>query len=109
LAVVRHLAPRVAVMYLGRIVEEGPAEDIYARPKHPYTQALLSAVPVPDPGTKRARIVLAGDPPSPVNPPSGCPFHPRCQHPAKDEACRTVRPELRELEPPHRVACPKTT
>ncbi len=108
LAVVRHLAPRVAVMYLGRIVEEGPAEGIYARPKHPYTQALLSAVPVPDPATRRARIVLAGDPPSPVNPPPGCPFHPRCQHPRKDDECRAVRPELRELEPPHRAACHKT-
>ena len=109
LAVVRHIAPRVAVMYLGRIVEEGPAEAIYSGPKHPYTQALLSAVPVPDPTTKRMRIVLEGDPPSPVNPPSGCPFHPRCQHPGKDEECRTRRPELRELEPLHQAACHKTT
>ncbi|MDO8666385.1 MAG: ATP-binding cassette domain-containing protein [Gemmatimonadales bacterium] len=107
LAVVRHIAPRVAVMYLGRIVEEGPAEAIYARPKHPYTQALLSAVPVTDPKTRRARIVLAGEPPSSVNPPSGCPFHPRCQHPAKDEQCRAVRPELRELGPEHGAACHK--
>ena len=107
LAVVRHIAPRVAVMYLGRIVEEGPAEAIYARPKHPYTQALLSAVPVPDPKTKRSRIVLEGEPPSPVSPPSGCPFHPRCQHPAKDEQCRTLRPELRELGPEHGAACHK--
>ena len=108
LAVVRHVAPRVAVMYLGRIVEEGPADAIYTRAKHPYTQALLSAVPVSDPTTKRMRIVLEGDPPSPVNPPSGCPFHPRCQHPAKNEECRAVRPELRELEPLHRAACHKT-
>jgi len=107
LAVVRHVAPRVAVMYLGRVVEEGPAEELYARPRHPYTQALLSAVPVPDPLTKRPRIVLRGDPPSPVNPPSGCPFHPRCQHPAKDEACRTVRPELEERAPGLRTACHK--
>ncbi len=105
LAVVRHVAPRVAVMYLGRIVEHGPSDGIYQRPLHPYTQALLTAVPVPDPKTKRARVVLAGDPPSPVNPPGGCPFHPRCQHPGKNESCRTVRPELRELAPGHQVAC----
>jgi len=107
LAVIRHIAPRVAVMYLGRIVEEGPSEAIYARALHPYTQALLSAVPVPDPKTKRQRIVLAGEPPSAVRPPSGCPFHPRCQHPAKDQTCGTARPELRELGPGHRVACHK--
>jgi oligopeptide/dipeptide ABC transporter ATP-binding protein len=107
LAVVRHVAPRVAVMYLGRIVEEGPADDLYDRPRHPYTQALLSAVPVPDPATRRARIVLPGDPPSPVQPPPGCPFHPRCPHPAKDDVCRTVRPELREDDRGARVACHK--
>jgi oligopeptide/dipeptide ABC transporter ATP-binding protein len=107
LAVIRHIAPAVAVMYLGRIVESGPSEAIFARPLHPYTQALLSAVPVPDPKTRRARIVLSGEPPSPVSPPAGCPFHPRCQHPAKDETCRTVRPELRELEPGHLAACHK--
>lgn len=105
LAVIRHIAPRVAVMYLGRIVEQGPAEAIYEHPQHPYTQALLTAVPVPDPATRRARIILAGDPPSPVNPPPGCPFHPRCQHPRKDATCRTVRPELRELAPGHQAAC----
>jgi oligopeptide/dipeptide ABC transporter ATP-binding protein len=107
LAVIRHIAPRVAVMYLGRIVEEGPSGPIYARALHPYTQALLSAVPVPDPGTRRRRIVLAGEPPSAVHPPAGCPFHPRCAHPGKDETCRTTRPELRELETGHRVACHK--
>ncbi len=105
LAVIRHVAPRVAVMYLGRIVEQGPSDGIYQRPLHPYTQALLKAVPVPDPKSKRIRVVLAGDPPSPVHPPGGCAFHPRCQHPAKNEACRTERPELRELAPGHQVAC----
>ena len=105
LSVVQYLCSRVAVMYLGRIVEQGPAEAIYEHPQHPYTQALLTAVPVPDPATRRARIILAGDPPSPVNPPPGCPFHPRCQHPRKDATCRTVRPELRELAPVHQAAC----
>jgi oligopeptide/dipeptide ABC transporter ATP-binding protein len=107
LAVVRHLAPRVAVMYLGRIVEEGPASQVYERPRHPYTEALLSAVPVIDPATRRRRIVLQGEPPSPVNPPAGCPFHPRCHHPSKDDQCRTTRPELLELGPSHRGACHK--
>ena len=105
LAVIRHVAPRVAVMYLGRIVEHGPSDAIYERALHPYTQALLTAVPVPDPKTRRARVVLAGDPPSAVHPPAGCPFHPRCQHPGKNETCRAVRPELRELAPAHQVAC----
>jgi oligopeptide/dipeptide ABC transporter ATP-binding protein len=105
LAVVRHVAPRVAVMYLGRIVEEGPADELYARPRHPYTEALLSAVPVPDPATRRARIVLPGEPPSPVDPPPGCPFHPRCQHPAKDATCAAVRPELVPLAAGQKVAC----
>jgi oligopeptide/dipeptide ABC transporter ATP-binding protein len=108
LAVVRHIAPRVAVMYVGRIVEEGPADAILGAPKHPYTQALLSAVPVPDPKADRGRrIILEGDPPSPVNPPSGCPFHPRCQHPDKDDTCRATRPELVELGPAHAAACHK--
>ncbi len=107
LAVIRHIAPAVAVMYVGRIVESGPSDAIYAHARHPYTQALLSAVPVPDPATRRARIVLAGEPPSPVTPPPGCPFHPRCQHPAKDELCRTTRPELQELAPGHLAACHK--
>ena len=105
LAVVRHIAPRVAVMYLGRIVEEGPADAIFSAPKHPYTEALLSAVPVPDPRAGRRRIILEGEPPSPVRPPPGCPFHPRCQHPRKDESCRTTRPELRELGPGRHTAC----
>jgi oligopeptide/dipeptide ABC transporter ATP-binding protein len=105
LAVVRHLAPRVAVMYLGRFVEEGPAERIFAAPRHPYTRALLSAVPVPDPETRRTRIVLDGEPPSPVRPPPGCPFHPRCPHPAKDARCRAEPPPLRTFADGGRAAC----
>ena len=99
LAVVRHIAPRVAVMYLGRIVEEGPADAMFASPRHPYTKALLSAVPVPDPETKRSRIILEGEPPSAVRPPSGCPFHPRCPHPKKNERCVSERPLLRPVGP----------
>ena len=92
LAVVRHVSDRIAVMYLGSIVEEGPAEEVYTRPQHPYTEALLSAIPVPDPRVERTRqrIVLEGDLPSPVNPPSGCHFHTRC--PYVMEQCRTVDP-----------------
>jgi len=97
LAVVRQLAHRVAVMYLGRIVEEGPTEPLLQHPHHPYTVALLSAVPEPDPGRRRSRIVLGGDLPSPRYPPPGCPFHPRCFHPARDERCRRERPELRAI------------
>jgi oligopeptide/dipeptide ABC transporter ATP-binding protein len=107
LAVVRHLAPRVAVMYLGRIVEEGPAAAVLASPRHPYTQALLSAAPVPDPAAPRTRVALTGEPPSPAREPAGCPFHPRCPHPAKDEVCTAERPGLAGRE--HRAACLKTT
>jgi oligopeptide transport system ATP-binding protein len=94
LSVVKHLSDRVAVMYLGRIVELGSACDVIERPQHPYTRALVSAVPRPDPEGERARrrIVLAGDPPSPLNPPAGCPFHPRCAYAV--EACRTTVPAL---------------
>jgi len=105
LAVVRQLAHRVAVMYLGRIVEIGPTEEVLGRPRHPYTQALLSAVPEPDPVTKRERLVLAGEPPSPSAPPPGCTFHPRCFHPGLDGRCRAERPELRDLGPGQVVAC----
>jgi oligopeptide/dipeptide ABC transporter ATP-binding protein len=97
LAVVRQIADRIAVMYLGRIVETGPTEQLLADPRHPYTQALLSAVPEPDPGTQRARIVLTGDPPSPSNPPPGCPFHTRCFHPLRDDRCRIEVPPLRPV------------
>jgi oligopeptide/dipeptide ABC transporter ATP-binding protein len=103
LRVVRHLSRRVAVMYLGRIVEYGPADSLYTRPQHPYTEALLSAVPVPDPTKLHRRIVLSGDVPSPIAPPPGCPFHPRC--PKAIARCATERPALREVAPRHVTAC----
>jgi peptide/nickel transport system ATP-binding protein len=98
LAVVRQIAHRVAVMYLGRIVEEGSTDRLLSHPRHPYTVALLSAVPEPDPATRRNRIVLGGDLPSPSNPPPGCPFHPRCFHPLRSERCRTELPLLRPVQ-----------
>ena len=97
LSVVRQVAHRIAVMYYGRIVEQGPRDEVLERPHHPYTRALISAIPVPDPTTQRTRIVLPGDPPSPTVMPPGCPFASRCFHPAKDERCTTSRPELRSL------------
>ena len=107
LSVVEHIANRVAVMYLGRIVELTSAAELYREPLMPYTQALLSAIPVPDPALKKQRIVLEGDVPSPANPPSGCVFHPRCHHPAKDAACARIVPPLEEKAPGHWVACIK--
>lgn len=109
LALIEHVSDRVAVMYLGRIVESAPAAELYRHPRHPYTRALLSAVPRPDPvgRDQRRRIVLSGDVPSPVSPPSGCPFHPRCPHPAKDATCRASAPELSEKATGHRAACHK--
>ncbi len=106
LAIVRHVADRGAVMYHGRLAEVAPARMLFAAPRHPYTQALLAAVPSPVPGAP-PRPVLAGEPPSPTQPIAGCPFHPRCPHPAKDEACRTVRPTLVPTGDGHLVACPK--
>ncbi len=97
LAVVRQMAHRIAVMYYGRIVEQGSRDDVLERPRHPYTRALLSAVPEPDPETQRVRIVLPGDPPSPTTPPPGCPFASRCYHSARDRRCDTERPELRSV------------
>jgi oligopeptide/dipeptide ABC transporter ATP-binding protein len=107
LSIVEHIADRVAVMYLGHIVELAPVDALYTHPIMPYTQALLSAVPAPDPGVKRERILLTGDVPSPANPPSGCVFHPRCQHPAKDAACAAIVPPLEEKAPGHWAACIK--
>ncbi|MCE2954675.1 MAG: ABC transporter ATP-binding protein [Gemmatimonas sp.] len=107
LAVVSHMADRVAVMYLGRIVELAPRAALFATPRMPYTQALLSAVPIPEPGAVRRRLLLPGEPPSPADPPSGCVFHPRCPHPRKDEACTRIVPPLEEKAPGHFVACIK--
>jgi oligopeptide/dipeptide ABC transporter ATP-binding protein len=98
LAVVRQIAHRIAVMYLGRIVEQGPTDQLLSDPRHPYTVALLSAVPEPDPAVRRNRILLRGDLPSPSNPPSGCPFHTRCFHPLKNERCRVEVPVLRPVQ-----------
>jgi oligopeptide/dipeptide ABC transporter ATP-binding protein len=103
LAVVRHVSDEVAVMYLGSIVEQAPAEGIYARPAHPYTRALISAIPVPDPQRRRERIVLQGDVPSPIEPPPGCRFHTRC--PFATEVCRTAVPQWEAVAPGHHVAC----
>ncbi len=104
LKVVEYVSRRVAVMYLGRVVELAPSEALYSDPKHPYTKALLSAAPTPDPEKKRARIVLQGDVPSPIDPPKGCSFHPRCPI-AERGRCDVEAPLIREIRPGHRVAC----
>jgi oligopeptide/dipeptide ABC transporter ATP-binding protein len=105
LRVVQHVCDRVAVMYLGRIVELADAKELYAAPKHPYTQALLSAVPRVDPAARRERIILGGDVPSPIDPPAGCAFHPRCPVKDKPESCFTEVPKLRVLANGSRAAC----
>ena len=103
LAVVEHISRRVMVMYLGRVVELADSRVINREPKHPYTQALISAIPVVDPASKRRRIILSGDVPSPIDPPGGCPFHPRC--PVAEARCRIEVPPLREVDRGHWVAC----
>lgn len=103
LNVIRHISDRVGVMYLGAMVEIADAEEIYRKPLHPYTEALFSAIPIPNPTLKRERIILQGDVPSPVNPPSGCRFHTRC--PIAQEQCKVDRPIIKESSPGHWVAC----
>ena len=100
---VRHVCDRIAVMYLGRIVETAPVETLFERPAHPYTRALISAVPVPDPGVRRQRILLEGEPPSVLSPPKGCAFHTRCAHAI--EICRQAAPEAQTMAPGQTVAC----
>ena len=103
LSVVEHISNRVAVMYLGRVVEIAPSRELYTHPKHPYTEALLSAVPIPDPKAKKKRIVLTGDVPNPVNRPTGCHFHPRC--PKATERCKVEEPVLKNVGTQHQAAC----
>ena len=103
LSVISHIADDVAVMYLGKIVELGSVKELYSTPLHPYTEALLSAVPVPDPEVKKTRIILKGDVPSPIHPPSGCRFHPRCSY--RFEPCDRIEPEFKRVTGDHFVAC----
>jgi peptide/nickel transport system ATP-binding protein len=103
LKIVEYVSDRVAVMYLGRVVELAPSRTLYRSPRHPYTKALLSAVPVPDPDRPRERVLLQGDVPSPLNPPTGCAFHPRC--PFATERCRRETPPLYDLGEGHTTAC----
>lgn len=103
LSVVKHMSDRIGVMYLGGLVEVADKNSLYSEPLHPYTQALISAIPEPDPRKKKDRIILEGDVPSPINPPSGCTFHPRCRHAMPE--CQQTTPSLKEVKPGHRVAC----
>jgi oligopeptide/dipeptide ABC transporter ATP-binding protein len=103
LAVVEHISHRVAVMYLGKIVELTDKRSLFTNPQHPYTEALLSAVPVPDPQIQRKRVILLGDVPSPINPPPGCRFHTRCRY--AEERCRVEEPAMKQVRPGHFVAC----
>ena len=103
LAVVKHISHRIAVMYLGRVVELAATDELFKRPSHPYTEALLSAVPIPDPTKQRKQIVLGGDVPSPINRPSGCHFHTRCIY--AQARCKVEEPVLEEISPGHFVAC----
>ena len=105
-SVVRHLCDKIAVMYLGKIVEFALADEIFSNPQHPYTEALLSAIPLPDPEKQkqRSRIILSGDIPSPLSPPQGCSFHPRCRY--AEDSCRRDLPLLKEISLDHQVACP---
>ena len=105
LSVIKHVCDRIVVMYLGNVVEIASKEQLFANPCHPYTRALISAIPIPDPDQKRQRILLEGDNPSPVNPPDGCRFHPRCYERSGKETCCCDRPQLVEVEPGHFVAC----
>jgi oligopeptide transport system ATP-binding protein len=109
LSVVRHISDRVAVMYLGKVAEITTSDELYDNPLHPYTQALLSAVPIPNPTVdrQRTRILLTGDVPSPINPPAGCHFHPRCQ--LAEEACNQEEPQLIDIGNEHWVACHRVT
>ncbi|NDB05822.1 MAG: ABC transporter ATP-binding protein [Acidimicrobiia bacterium] len=103
LAVVKNISDRVAVMYLGKICEIGPSDGLYTKPAHPYTKLLLDSIPVPDPNVETRKVVIEGEPPSPVNPPTGCRFNPRC--PSASDRCRSEEPTMREIEPGHFVAC----
>jgi peptide/nickel transport system ATP-binding protein len=103
LAVVKNISDRVAVMYLGKLCEVAPSDELYRVPAHPYTNVLLASIPVPDPGTTGSSVPVVGEPPSPVLPPSGCRFHPRC--PNALDVCTTTEPELREFAAGHYVAC----
>ena len=103
LAVVQHISDEVGVMYLGKMVEKASAEQLYSSPKHPYTKALLSAIPHPDPKKQKERIKLTGEVPSPINPPKGCPFHTRC--PVATDLCKIEKPISKEVEVGHTVSC----